>query len=414
MQAIAHMCDSADPSILKFAAETLVFRAGEGGSFRDEMISPLGCEALRKLIKTGDSVCQVHFFIPLSNPLPVTRSMFQFVVVTALHEACKKEPTWDNENDDSTAMKRLHLQTQGGLSKQDADAKFEEVRKKAREKENENERFRKKFCESKDGVLAVLCALTTTTNSSSSSNSSSSIRQAHLLAETFKTLAEDKDNRGPMVRDGAVRCLLAACARLRPVSSFSNADKVAPASTPLPNVVGPDVEGNSTSNLKAADVADVAAHALAKIMVTTNPTLLPHEHLLGLTRHLPLLMSSSNQLAQFESALALTNVVSIREMRAVAVGAGAWRQLEYLAASENTMVQVSEKALQLDSNPDHNSLLLAACGGGRLVQLGNERHDYRAHAGHKRRGPRALHEDLPCHCSQPRRTGGRVLARCDR
>ncbi len=64
MQAIAHMCDSADPSILKFAAETLVFRAGEGGSFRDEMISPLGCEALRKLIKTGDSVCQVPLFYP--------------------------------------------------------------------------------------------------------------------------------------------------------------------------------------------------------------------------------------------------------------------------------------------------------------------------------------------------------------
>jgi hypothetical protein len=123
------MCDSADPSVLKFAAETLVFRAGEGGSFRDEMISPFGCEAL-------------PFFIPLSNPLPVTRSLFQFVVVTALHEARNKEPTWDNENDDSTAMKRLHLQTQGGLSKQDADAKFEEVKKKAREKENENERFR--------------------------------------------------------------------------------------------------------------------------------------------------------------------------------------------------------------------------------------------------------------------------------
>jgi len=69
MQAIAHMCDSADPSILKFAAETLVFRAGEGGSFRDDMISPLGCEALRKLIKTGDSVCQVPFFQPTFKPV---------------------------------------------------------------------------------------------------------------------------------------------------------------------------------------------------------------------------------------------------------------------------------------------------------------------------------------------------------
>jgi hypothetical protein len=136
-----------------------------------------------------------------------------------------------------------------------------------------------------------------------------------------------------------VRCLLAMCARLRPATSLAVVDKTAP-SPALPNVVGPDVEGNSTANLKASDVADVAAHALAKIMVTTNPSLLPHEHLLGLTRHLPLLMSSSSHLAQFESALALTNVVSIREMRAVAVGAGAWRQLEYLAASENSMVQV--------------------------------------------------------------------------
>ncbi len=242
-------------------------------------------------------------------------------------------------------MKRLHLQTQGGLSKQDADAKFEEVKKQAREKEAENVMFRKRFCEGKDGVLAVLCALCSSSISSSSSNSSSSIRQAHLLAETFKNLAEDKDNRGAMVRDGAVRCLLAMCARLRPVSTAVDSDKVA--TLLLPNVVGPDVEGSSTSNLKAADVADVAAHALAKIMVTTNPSLLPHEHLLGLTRHLPLLMSSTNQLAQFESALALTNVVSIQEMRAVAVGAGAWRQLEYLAASENTMVQVRRNVCNL-------------------------------------------------------------------
>ena len=165
------------------------------------------------------------------------------------------------------------------------------------------------------------------------------MRQSYLLAETFKNLAEDKDNRGALVRDGAVRCLLAMCARLRPATSLAVVDQSAP-SPALPNVVGPDVEGNSTSNLKASDVADVAAHALAKIMVTTNPSLLPHEHLLGLTRHLPLLMSSSSHLAQFESALALTNVVSISEMRAVAVSAGAWRQLEYLAASENSMVQV--------------------------------------------------------------------------
>jgi hypothetical protein len=212
-------------------------------------------------------------------------------------------------------MKRLHLQTQGGLSKEDADKKFEEVKEQAREKEKENEGFRRRFCEGKDGVLAVLCALCSS-SSSSSSSSNSSMRQSHLLAETFKNLAEDKDNRGAMVRDGAVRCLLAMCARLRPVSSSSDSD--APLHTPLPNVVGPDVEGNSSSNMRAADVADVAAHALAKIMVTTNPSLLPHEHLLGLTRHLPLLMSSSNQLAQFESALALTNIVSIRDMRAVA------------------------------------------------------------------------------------------------
>jgi hypothetical protein len=276
------------------------------------MISPVGCDALRKLVQTGDSVCQ-------------------FVVVTALHDACRKEPTWDNDDDDAVAMKRLHLQTQGGLSKADADAKFEQLRKNAREKEAENEIFRRKFCEGKDGVLSILCSL---------SHSSSNLRQIHLLSETFKNLAEDKDNRGAMVRDGAVRCLLNMCARLRPVSNFTEGQNNFSATSSLPNVVGPDVEGDSTSNIKAADVADTAAHALAKIMVTTNPSLLPHEHLRGLTRHLSLLMSSSNQLAQFESALALTNVISIPELRAVAASSGAWRQLEYLAASENSMVQV--------------------------------------------------------------------------
>ena len=43
------------------------------------------------------------------------------------------------------------------------------------------------------------------------------------------------------------------------------------------------------------------------------------------------------------------------------------------------------------------------------MQLGNERHHHRAHAGQKRGGARALHEDIPRHCSQPRRAGGRVL-----
>ena len=305
-------------------------------------------------------------------------------------------------------MKRLHLQTQGGLSKQDADAKFEEVKKQAREKEAENVVFRRRFCEGKDGVLAVLCALCSS-SSSSSNNSSSSIRQAHLLAETFKNLAEDKDNRGAMVRDGAVRCLLAMCARLRPVSTAVDSDKVA--TLLLPNVVGPDVEGSSTSNLKAADVADVAAHALAKIMVTTNPSLLPHEHLLGLTRHLPLLMSSTNQLAQFESALALTNVVSIPEMRAVAVGAGAWRQLEYLAASENTMVQVRPNICESKRQTRIVTLITAARCGWRPVQPGDERYHHRAHVGQAPRRPRALHEDLPRDCSQRRQSSGGVLPR---
>ena len=78
------------------------------------------------------------------------------------------------------------------------------MKKKAREKERENEEFRRKLCEGKAGVLAILCALC-----SSSSSSSSSMLQAQLLASTFKTLAEDKDCRGAMVREGAIRCLLA-------------------------------------------------------------------------------------------------------------------------------------------------------------------------------------------------------------
>ena len=80
------------------------------------------------------------------------------------------------------------------------------MKKKAREKERENEEFRRKLCEGKAGVLAILCALC---SSSSSSSSSSSMLQAQLLASTFKTLAEDKDCRGAMVREGAIRCLLA-------------------------------------------------------------------------------------------------------------------------------------------------------------------------------------------------------------
>jgi len=203
------------------------------------------------------------------------------------------------------------MHAQGGLSKADADVKWEEMKKKAREKEGENEAFRRRFCEGKAGVLAVLCALCSSSNSSSVSvSASSSMRQSHLLASTFKTLAEDPTNRGPLLREGAVRCLLAVCARLRPLASFAAGDKALPPPPSLPNVVGPDVEGGGgASNLRGCDVADTAAHALAKIMVTTNPHLLPHEQLLGLIRHLPLLMSTGNELAQFEAALALTNVV---------------------------------------------------------------------------------------------------------
>lgn len=85
-----------------------------------------------------------------------------------------------------------------------------------------------------------------------------------------------------------------------------------------------------------------AAHAIAKIGVSTNPNLCPGGTVYELVGPLTLLTRGESELQQFEAALALTNLASMDDdMKDHLVKHGVWRQLEFLCASSNDKVQAA-------------------------------------------------------------------------
>ena len=87
-------------------------------------------------------------------------------------------------------------------------------------------------------------------------------------------------------------------------------------------------------------VVKAAAHALAKLLVTTNPGLLPQSKLMDSMSPLLELIRSNDQLSEFEGLLALTNILSEgMEYKERAMELGALRVFEFCQFSDNHMVR---------------------------------------------------------------------------
>ncbi|CAK9025938.1 unnamed protein product [Durusdinium trenchii] len=83
-----------------------------------------------------------------------------------------------------------------------------------------------------------------------------------------------------------------------------------------------------------------ARQALAQILISTNPMLLQYHEQLNAVRPLLQMFSSSNELYQFEGAMAFTNLLtSSEELRTYALQSGAWNLCKDLLFSDNEQVQ---------------------------------------------------------------------------
>merc|ERR1712176_1501713 len=85
---------------------------------------------------------------------------------------------------------------------------------------------------------------------------------------------------------------------------------------------------------------DAARQALAQILISTNPALLPYSEQLDAVRPLVQLLEHRHELLQFEAAMGLTNLLtSSEELRTRAVQGNAWNACRELLFCENEMVQ---------------------------------------------------------------------------
>jgi hypothetical protein len=85
---------------------------------------------------------------------------------------------------------------------------------------------------------------------------------------------------------------------------------------------------------------DAARQALAQILITTNPQLLSYKDQLDAVRPLVEALEHRHELIQFESAMALTNLLSVNdELRTRALQADGWRICRDLLFSDNEQVQ---------------------------------------------------------------------------
>jgi len=93
-------------------------------------------------------------------------------------------------------------------------------------------------------------------------------------------------------------------------------------------------------DLEEETAQDAARQALAQILIVTNPTLLQYSEQLDAVRPLVQLLEHRHELLQFESAMGLTNLLTVGdELRTRAVQGDAWRACRDLLFCENELVQ---------------------------------------------------------------------------
>jgi hypothetical protein len=133
---------------------------------------------------------------------------------------------------------------------------------------------------------------------------SGSARVCNLAALTLQFLCAKTEHRRPIVTSGGVRCLLGLV----------------------------DLEDEVSK--------DAARQALAQICISTNPQLFSYREQLDTVRPLVQMLENKKELLQFESAMGLTNLLTLgEEVQSRAIQAGAWGYCRDLLFSENELVQ---------------------------------------------------------------------------
>jgi hypothetical protein len=152
-----------------------------------------------------------------------------------------------------------------------------------------------------------------------------------LLADVFLALTLNQAHRGRLVQDGAHKALLSLGRdfgkkeeeehRERELFQHSNPSQNAP-------------------SINAQEIRRKAAHALARIGVTTDPHLFSHGAANDMVVPLLDLINGENELAQFEAALALTNLASLSpDIKLSILRNRGWAQMEFLCSSDNLQVR---------------------------------------------------------------------------
>ncbi|KAF9584142.1 hypothetical protein BGW38_007435, partial [Lunasporangiospora selenospora] len=139
------------------------------------------------------------------------------------------------------------------------------------------------------------------------------------LAQVLRNLATPTETRGVLVQQGIVRILMPLA--LQPPSASKNSPPQPPTSE---------------------SARSAAVQALAKLTITLDPRLtFKNQRIPELVRPLIWLLDSSDQLCQFESLMALTNLGSMGDVQVLvlALQDGAIEKMENLQFSENTLVR---------------------------------------------------------------------------
>jgi hypothetical protein len=170
-----------------------------------------------------------------------------------------------------------------------------------------------------------------------------------LILQILNSLAKEQSqkNRGIMAQQGAVKLLLQIYESSNQSTTISST-----ASTPTIAVSSPEDEIASRT----------AAHALSRILISSNPTHVFNSSSLPLgsaIRPLTTLLTDDpnseqrNLLPTFESLLALTNLASTNDTARDAIIRNSWTQLEDLLLNDNTLVQraATELICNLSASP---------------------------------------------------------------
>jgi hypothetical protein len=183
-----------------------------------------------------------------------------------------------------------------------------------------------------------------------------------LILQILNSLSKEQSqkNRGVMAQQGAIKLLLQIYEASTPT-----------ASAPSTNTTTPAIVVSSPQDEIAARTA---AHALSRILISTNPTHVFNSSSMPLgsaIRPLTTLLTDDpnaeqrNLLPTFESLLALTNLASTNDTARDAIIRTSWPQLEDLLLSENTLVQRASTELICNLSASPTGVAKFADGSGR-------------------------------------------------